>query len=187
MNTIEYYSITDGYDDGKLPDVLRLNYSSKEKAMEAVLKNFKPRFDSQFHHIHDNLRFNGKYQNYNNLYRFSEDCYGNYSGYYEIIIGETQTKVEEDTIEFFAELFIKFTTAENIYAPEIKVAGQPYQPAKKEIKKIQETGPLPLYQCKRYSNHYIYGLESNMDNWNRTFRATIQDNLYINHDTLEIH
>jgi hypothetical protein len=46
---------------------------------------------------------------------------------------------------------------------------------------------LPLYKCKKYGSDYIYGVESDMDNWHKTSRATVQDNLYINHDTLDIH
>ena len=37
MNIIEYYSISDSYDDGSLPDPLKLNYSTKEKAIEAAI------------------------------------------------------------------------------------------------------------------------------------------------------
>ena len=133
MNIIEYYTISDGYDDGSLPDPLKLNYSTEEKAIEAVINNYKPRFT--VNEIYDKIRFHGIYQNYNcTLYKFSEAYSGNYSGYYEISHGETQHKVNDYDIQFFAELFITFTEAERIYIPEVKVSGQPYQPAKKEIK-----------------------------------------------------
>jgi len=185
MNSFEYYSITDAYDDERLPDPLRLKYSTKEKAIEVAIKNYKPRF--RLDDVHHCLRFNGVYQNYNcTLYKFSETYSSNYSGYYELSIGETQHTVKDNQIEFFAEIFIKFVDAEKTYSPEVKVAGQPYQPAKKEIKTIREIGPLPLYGCNKYGN-YIYGVESNMDNWYKTSRAIVQENLYINHDTLEIH
>jgi hypothetical protein len=186
MQSIEYYSISDAYDDERLPDPLRLKYSTKEKAIEVAIKNYKPRF--RLDDVHHSLRFNGIYQNYNcTLYKFSEAYSGNYSGYYEISHGETQHKVNDYDIQFFAELFITFTEAERIYIPEVKVSGQPYQPAKKEIKINREIGPLPLYKCKKYGDSYIYGVEDNMDNWFKTSKATTQDNLYINHDTLEIH
>ena len=184
MQSIEYYSITDAYDDERLPDPLRLKYSTKEKAIEVAIKNYKPRF--RLDDVHHCLRLNGIYQNYTTLYKFSETYSGNFSGYYELSIGETQHKINDNDIQFFAEIFIKFVDAEKIYSPEIKVAGQPYQPAKKEIKTIREIGPLPLYGCNKYGN-YIYGVESNMDNWYKTSRAIVQENLYINHDTLEIH
>ena len=185
MNTIEYYSISDGYDDEKLPDSLKLNYSTREKAIEAIVTNYKPYFRLDF--IYDKLRLYGVYQNYNSsLYQFSEG-YGDHSGYYDITIGETQHKIIDETIEFFAELFITFTEAEKIYTPEVKVPGQPYQPSKKEIKKIQEIGPMPLYRCKKYGNEYIYGVESDMDNWYKTSKATVQNNIYIYHNTLVIH
>ena len=184
MQSIEYYSITDAYDDERLPDPLRLKYSTKEKAIEVAIKNYKPRF--RLDDVHHCLRLNGVYQNYTTLYKFSETYSGNFSGYYELSIGETQHKVNDNDIQFFAEIFIKFVDAEKTYSPEVKVAGQPYQPAKKEIKTIREIGPLPLYGCNKYGN-YIYGVESNMDNWYKTSRAIVQENLYINHDTLEIH
>lgn len=185
MNSFEYYSITDAYDDERLPDPLRLKYSTKEKAIEAAIKNYKPRF--RLDDVHHCLRFNGVYQNYTTLYKFSEAYSGNFSGYYELFLGETQHKVNDNDIQFFAEIFILFIEAEKTYTPEVKVAGQPYQPAKKEIKTIREIGPLPLYKCKKYGSDYIYGVENNMDNWYKTSRATVQDNLYINHDTLDIH
>lgn len=185
MQSIEYYSITDAYDDERLPDPLRLKYSTKEKAIEVAIKNYKPRF--RLDDVHHCLRFNGVSQNYTTLYNFSEAYSGNFSGYYELFLGETQHKVNDNDIQFFAEIFIKFIEAEKTYAPEVKVAGQPYQPAKKEIKTITEIGPFPLYKCKKYGNDYIYGVESNMDNWYKTSRATVQENLYINHDTIEIH
>lgn len=184
MQSIEYYSITDAYDDERLPDPLRLKYSTKEKAIEVAIKNYKPRF--RLDDVHHCLRLNGVYQNYTTLYKFSETYSGNFSGYYELSIGETQHKINDNDIQFFAEIFIKFVDAEKTYSPEVKVAGQPYQPAKKEIKTIREIGPLPLYGCNKYGN-YIYGVESNMDNWYKTSRAIAQENLYINHDTLEIH
>ena len=186
MQSIEYYSISDAYDSERLPAPLRLNYSTKEKAIEVAIKNYKPNF--LLVDVHNSLRLNGVNQNYNaTLYKFSEAYSGNYSGYYELFLGETQHAVKDNSIEFFAEIFIKFIEAEKTYTPEVKVAGQPYQPAKKEIKTIREIGPFPLYKCKKYGNDYIYGVESNMDNWYKTSRATVQDNLYINHDTLEIH
>lgn len=185
MLSVEYYSITDAYDDERLPSPLRLKYSSKEKAIEVAIKNYKPRF--LLDDVHNSLRLDGVYQNYTTLYKFSEAYSGNFSGYYELFLGETQHAVKDNSIEFFAELFILFVEAEKIYIPEVKVAGQPYQPAKKEIKTIREIGPFPLYKCKKYGNDYIYGVESNMDNWYKTSRATAQDYLYINHDTLEIH
>lgn len=185
MNSFEYYSITDAYDDERLPDPLRLKYSTKEKAIEVAIKNYKPRF--RLDDVHHCLRFNGVYQNYATLYKFSETYSGNFSGYYELFLGETQHKVNDNDIQFFAEIFIKFVDAEKTYTPEVKVAGQPYQPAKKEIKTIREIGPLPLYKCKKYGSDYIYGVENNMDNWYKTSRATVQENLYINHDTLDIH
>lgn len=185
MQSIEYYSITDAYDDERLPDPLRLKYSTKEKAIEVAIKNYKPRF--RLDDVHHSLRLSGVYQNYNcSLYAFSEAHFKTYSGYYELFLGETQHKVNDNDIQFFAEIFIKFIDAEKTYSPEVKVAGQPYQPAKKEIKTIREIGPLPLYGCNKYGN-YIYGVESDMDNWYRTSRATVQENLYINHDTLDIH
>jgi len=184
MQSIEYYSISDAYDQERLPEMLQRNYSTKEKAIEVAIKNYKPRF--RLDDVHHCLRLNGVYQNYTTLYKFSETYSGNYSGYYELYIGETQHKVNDNDIQFFAEIFIKFIEAEKTYTPEVKVAGQPYQPAKKEIKTIRDIGPLPLYGCNKYGN-YIYGVESNMDNWYKTSRATIQDNLYINHDTLDIH
>ena len=184
MQSIEYYSISDAYDQERLPEILQRNYSTKEKAIEVAVKNYKPRF--RLDDVHHCLRLNGVYQNYTTLYKFSETYSGNFSGYYELFLGETQHKINDNDIQFFAEIFIKFVDAEKIYSPEVKVAGQPYQPAKKEIKTIREIGPLPLYGCNKYGN-YIYGVESNMDNWYKTSRATIQDNLYINHDTLDIH
>jgi hypothetical protein len=186
MQSIEYYSISDLYDDERLPDPLLLKYSSKEKAIEVAINNYKPRF--RLDDVHHSLRLNGAYQIYNcSLNRFIEAYSDDFSGYYELSIGETQHTVKDSSIEFFAELFILFTEAKKVYTPEIKVAGQPYQPAKKEIKTIRQIGPLPLYKCKKYSDSYIYGVESNMDNWYKTSKATIQDNLYINHDTIEIH
>ena len=186
MQSIEYYSITDAYDDERLPDPLRLKYSTKEKAIEVAIKNYKPRF--RLDDVHHCLRLNGVNQNYNaTLYKFSEAYSGNFSGYYELSIGETQHKINDNDIQFFAEIFIKFIEAEKTYTPEVKVAGQPYQPARKEIKTIREIDSFPLYKCKKYGDDYIYGVESNMDNWFKTSRATVQDNLYINHDTLEIH
>jgi hypothetical protein len=107
-----------------------------------------------------------------------------------ISLGETQHKIREGSdgvIEFFAELFILFVEAKRLYLPEVKVAGQPYQPAKNEIQKIQEIGPFPLFKCKKYGSEYIYGLDSSMDNWYKTSRATIQENLYVSHNRLEIH
>jgi hypothetical protein len=184
MQSIEYYSISDAYDRERLPEILQRNYSTKEKAIEVAIKNYKPRF--RLDDVHHCLRLNGVYQNYTTLYKFSEAYSGNFSGYYELFLGETQHKVNDNDIQFFAEIFIKFVDAEKTYSPEVKVAGQPYQPAKKEIKTIREVGPLPLYGCNKYGN-YIYGVESNMDNWSKTSRAITQDNLYINHDTLEIH
>ena len=186
MQSIEYYSISDAYDQERLPEILQRNYSTKEKAIEVAIKNYKPRF--RLDDVHHCLRLNGVNQNYSaTLYKFSEAYSGNFSGYYELSIGETQHKVNDDDIQFFAELFIKFIEAEKTYTPEVKVAGQPYQPAKKEIKTIREIGPLPLYKCKKYGSDYIYGVESNMDNWYKTSRAIVQENLYINHDTLDIH
>ena len=184
MQSIEYYSISDAYDRERLPEILQRNYSTKEKAIEVAIKNYKPRF--RLDDVHHCLRFNGVYQNYTTLYKFSETYSGNFSGYYELFLGETQHKVNDNDIQFFAEIFILFIEAEKTYTPEVKVAGQPYQPAKKEIKTIREIGPLPLYGCNKYGN-YIYGVESNMDNWYKTSRATVQDKLYINHDTLDIH
>ena len=186
MQSFEYYSISDAYDQERLPEILQRNYSTKEKAIEVAIKNYKPRF--RLDDVHHSLRLSGVYQNYNcSLYAFSEAYSGNFSGYYELFLGETQHAVKDSSIEFFAELFILFIEAEKTYTPEVKVAGQPYQPAKKEIKKIREIGPLPLYKCKKYGSDYIYGVESNMDNWYKTSRAIVQENLYINHDTLEIH
>jgi hypothetical protein len=197
MNIIEYYNITDAYDDDRLPEPLKLKYSTKEKAIEVVVNNYKsnfdisnPRFDLDG--MYKDIRFNGVYQNYNSsLYKFSAGCYDNRTGYYEIFFGETQHKIKEGSdcvIEFFAELFILFTEAKRVYVPEVKVAGQPYQPAKNEIEKIKEIGPFPLYQCKKYGDHkYHYGLEESMDNWYKTSRATIQENLYVCYNKLEIH
>jgi hypothetical protein len=187
MNIIEYYNITDAYDDD-LPEPLKLKYSTKEKAIEVVVNNYKPRFN--IGDVYDTIRLNGIYQNYNStLYKFSEGYYHNHAGYYEISLGETQHKIKEGSdivIEFFAELFILFTEAKRVYVPEIKIAGQPYQPAKNEIEKIREIGPFPLYKCKKYGSEYIYGVENNMDNWYKTFRATIEKNIYISHNKLEI-
>ena len=197
MNIIEYYNITDAYDDDCLPDPLKLKYSTKEKAIEVVVNNYKPRFDIsnprfELDDLYKNIRFDGVYQNYNStLYKFSEGYHDNHAGYYEISLGETQHKIDEGSdcvIQFFAELFILFTEAKRVYAPELKVTGQPYQPAKNEIQKIKEIGPFPLYQCKKYGDHkYHYGLEESMDNWYKTSRATIQENLYVCHNKLEIH
>lgn len=185
MQSFEYYSISDAYDQERLPEILQRNYSTKEKAIEVAIKNYKPRF--RLDDVHHSLRLSGVYQNYNcSLYAFSEAHFKTYSGYYELFLGETQHTLKDNSIEFFAEIFILFIEAEKTYTPEVKVAGQPYQPAKKEIKKIREIGPLPLYGCNKYGN-YIYGVESNMDNWYKTSRAIVQENLYINHDTLEIH
>lgn len=186
MQSIEYYSLSDAYEQERLSEILQRNYSTKEKAIEVAIKNFKPRF--RLDDVHHCLRFNGVYQNYNcTLYKFSENYSGNYSGYYELSIGETQHTINDNVIEFFADIFIKFIEAEKIYIPEVKVTGQPYQPAKKEIKTIREIGPLPLYKCNKYGHNYIYGVEDNMDNWFKTSKATVQDNIYINHDTLDIH
>ena len=190
MNIIEYYNITDAYDDDRLPESLKLKYSTKEKAIEVVVNNYKPRFDIGV--AYDNIRFDGVYKNYNStLSKFKDNYYDNVAGYYEIFLGETQHKIKEasgdNVIEFFAELFILFTEAKRVYTPEIKLAGQPYQPAKNEIQKIQEIGPFPLYKCKKYGSEYIYGIDDNMDNWYKTSRATIQDNLYVCHNKLEIH
>ena len=190
MNIIEYYNITDAYDDDCLPDPLKLKYSTKEKAIEVVVNNYKPRFDIGV--AYDNIRFDGVYKNYNStLSKFKDNYYDNVAGYYEIFLGETQHKIDEGSdcvIQFFAELFILFTEAKRVYAPELKVTGQPYQPAKNEIQKIKEIGPFPLYQCKKYGDHkYHYGLEESMDNWYKTSRATIQENLYVCHNKLEIH
>ena len=197
MNIIEYYNITDAYDDDRLPEPLKLKYSTKEKAIEVVVNNYKPNFDItnprfDLDHIHKYIGFDGVHQNYNSsLYKFSAGCYDNRTGYYEIFLGETQHKIKEGSdcvIEFFAELFILFTEAKRVYVPEVKVAGQPYQPAKNEIEKIEEIGPFPLYQCKKYGDHkYHYGLEESMDNWYKTSRATIQENLYVCYNKLEIH
>ena len=189
MNIIEYYSISDSYDDGSLPDPLKLNYSTKEKAIEAAINNYKPRF--AVNEIYNKIRFDGVYQHYSStFYKFSEGIYHNHAGYYVISLGETQHKIREGSdgvIEFFAELFILFVKAKRLYIPEVKVAGQPYQPAKNEIQKIQEIGPFPLFKCKKYGSEYIYGLDSNMDNWYKTSRATIQENIYVSHNRLEIH
>jgi len=190
MNIIEYYNISDDYCADFLPDHLNLNYSTKEKAIEVAINNHKPRFDISI--VCDNIRFDGVYKNYNStFFSFSEGHYHNHVGYYEISLGETQHKIKEgsrDTvIEFFAELFILFIEAKRLYFPEIKVAGQPYQPAKNEIQKIKEIGPSPLFKCKKYGGEYIYGLDSSMDNWYKTSRATIQENLYVSHNKLEIH
>lgn len=190
MNVIEYYNISDAYDDDNLPDPLKLKYSTKEKAIEVVVNNYKPRFDIGVDY--DNIRFDGVYKNYSStLYKFSEGYYHNHAGYYEISLGETQHKIKEASgdgvIEFFAELFILFTEAKRVYTPEIKVAGQPYQPAKNEIQKIQEIGPFPLFKCKKYGSEYFYGIDNNMDNWYKTFRATAEKILYVSHNKLEIH
>ena len=190
MNIIEYYNITDAYDDDCLPDPLKLKYSTKEKAIEVVVNNYKPRFDIGV--AYDNIRFDGVYKNYNStLSKFKDNYYDNVAGYYEIFLGETQHKIKEASgdgvIEFFAELFILFTEAKRAYTPEIKVAGQPYQSAKNEIQKIQEIGPFPLYKCKKYGAEYIYGIDDNMDNWYKTFRATTEKILYVCHNKLEIH
>jgi hypothetical protein len=197
MNIIEYYNITDAYDDDRLPEPLKLKYSTKEKAIEVVVNNYKPNFDItnprfDLDHIYKYIGFDGVHQNYNSsLYKFSAGCYDNRTGYYEIFFGETQHKIKEGSdcvIEFFAELFILFTEAKRVYVPEVKVAGQPYQPAKNEIEKIKEIGPFPLYQCKKYGDHkYHYGLEESMDNWYKTSRATIQENIYVCYNKLEIH
>lgn len=189
MNIIEYYNITDAYDDDSLPEPLKLKYSTKEKAIEVVVNHYKPRFDIGV--IYDTIRFNGIYQNYKyTLDKFKDNYYDNVAGYYEIFLGETQHKIKEGSdcvIEFFAELFILFTEAKRVYTPEIKVAGQPYQPAKNEIEKIKEIGLFSLYKCKKYGTEYIYGVEENMDNWHKTSRASIQKTLYICHNKLEIH
>jgi hypothetical protein len=196
MNIIEYYNITDAYDDDRLPEPLKLKYSTKEKAIEVVVNNYKPNFDISnprfdLDGMYKDIRFNGVYQNYNSsLYKFSAGCYDNRTGYYEIFFGETQHKIKEGSdcvIEFFAELFILFTESKIVYVPEVKVAGQTYQPAKNEIQKIGEIGPFPLFKCKKYGSEYIYGLDSNMDNWYKTSRATIQENIYVSHNRLEIH
>jgi hypothetical protein len=81
MNIIEYYSISDSYDDGSLPDPLKLNYSTKEKAIEAAINNYKPRF--AVNEIYNKIRFDGVYQNYNStFYKFSEGINNKHAGSY---------------------------------------------------------------------------------------------------------
>ena len=188
MNTIEYYNISDGYDNHHRVEAMTFHYSSKEKAIEAAVNNYRPSFDLGY--VYRNIRFDGVYKNYNSALR--EFVGGsNLVGYYEILLGKTEHKIkgsENDILEFSAELSILFTEAKRVYTPEIKVAGQPYQPAKNEIEKIKEIGPFPLYQCKKYGDHkYIYGLDESMDNWYRTSKATLQKTIYIGYNKLEIH
>jgi len=62
MQSIEYYSISDAYDRERLPEILQRNYSTKEKAIEVAIKNYKPRF--RLDDVHHTLRLSGVYQNY---------------------------------------------------------------------------------------------------------------------------
>jgi hypothetical protein len=188
MNTIEYYNISDGYGDNHRIEAMTFHYSSKEKAIEVAVDNYRPSFDLDY--VYRNIRFDEVHKNYNSSFReFSEGS--NLVGYYEILLGETQHKIkgsENDILEFSAELSILFTEAKRIYTPEVKVVGQPYQPAKNEIEKIKETGPFPLYQCKEYHpKKYFYNASEQMSSWSSPYRATLQKSIYISYNYLKIH
>jgi hypothetical protein len=185
MVLIEYYTVSDAYDESFDAECLNLKYSDKNKLIDLVVKNYKPSFDLR--DVHTNLRLYGEYQNYGTFYDFSNCKNGSYSGYYSILTGETQHKIEGNVIKFFAELSIQFTRAERIHIPEIKMVGHPYRPASTEINTIIQDSPIPLYMCKKYGDDYIYGIESNMDNWYKTHRAIVTKSLYINHDKIHIY
>ena len=184
MTFIEYYTVSDTYNEPFDAECLNLKYSDKNKLIDLVVKNYKPSF--YLTDVHTNLRLYGEHQNYHcTFYDFSNR--GSGSGYCSILTGETQHEVEGNVIKFFAELSIQFTKAERIYIPEIKMAGYPYRPASTEINTIIQDSPIPLYMCKKYGDDYIYGIESNMDNWYKTHRAIVTKSLYINYDKLEIY
>ena len=185
MILVEYYTVNNALGEPFNAECLNLNYSDKNKLIDLVVKNYKPSFDLSDTHL--NLRLHGEYQNYSTFYDFSGRGSGSYSGYYSILTGETQHKIEGNTIKFFAELSIQFTRAERIHIPEIKMVGYPYRPASTEINTTFQYSPIPLYMCKKYGDDYIYGTESNMDNWYKTHRAIVTKSLYINHDKIHIY
>lgn len=184
MVLIEYYTVSDAYDESFDAECLNLKYSDKNKLIDLVVKNYKPSFDLR--DVHTNLRLYGEHQNYyRTFYDFSNR--GSEAGYCSILTRETQHKIEGNVIKFFAELSIQFTRAERVYIPEIKMVGYPYRPASVEVNTVDQHDPIPLYMCKKYGNTYIYGTESSMDDWYKTERAIVTKSLYINHDKLQIH
>lgn len=187
MILVEYYTVNNALGEPFNVECLNLNYSDKNKLIDLVVKNYKPSFDFRDIHTNTHLRLYGEYQNYSTFYDFSNCKSGSYSGYYSILTGETQHKIEGNVIKFFAELSIQFTKAERIHIPEIKMVGHPYRPASTEINTIIQDSPIPLYMCKKYGDDYIYGIESNMDNWYKTHRAIVTKSLYINHDKIHIY
>ena len=120
MVLIEYYTVSDAYDESFDAECLNLKYSDKNKLIDLVVKNYKPSFDLR--DVHTNLRLYGEHQNYyRTFYDFSNR--GSEAGYCSILTGETQHKIEGNVIKFFAELSIQFTRAERVCIPEIKMVG----------------------------------------------------------------
>ena len=183
MTSISYYFLTEDNGNSLSPDCLNLYYSDKKNLIDIAIKNYKPSFNLK--NIRSNLALHGEYQNYSSLHEFSE--FGTGVGYFDIILGETEYEIEEDTIKFFSKLSIQFTDAKRIYTPEIKTAGLPYQPAKTEVKIIHQFDPVPLFMCKKYCQSYTYSTKSNMDDWAKTERAVAFRKLFISQDTIYIH